>query len=101
MCVICHILYTLDIPQILHSVYKTFWHLGFSFTYDAPKILKKMTIDVTSATSLNTLRKRLKTTPKPTRSHISLTPKPTRFHISLTYDNLHDVEPPKDKFRAF
>ena len=61
MCVICHILYTLDIPQILHSVYKTFWHLGFSFTYDAPKILKKMTIDVTSAAYLNTLRNRLKT----------------------------------------
>ena len=50
----------LEIPHFATSLYKSSKHFGLSFAYDAPKIWNDLPDDVRSATSLHSLRRKLK-----------------------------------------
>ena len=53
----------LEASHFAPSVYKSSKHFGYSFAYDTPKIWNDLLNDVRLATSLHSLRQKLKTYP--------------------------------------
>ena len=51
---------TLDIPQYIPSLHKSTNHFSASFSFDAPKIWNDLPVDICSAPSLMSFRRRLK-----------------------------------------